>query len=59
MGEMRMHAILCSEEGKRPLGRHRYRWKDNIRMVLREIEWEVVDWMRFRIETSVGPLGIR
>jgi hypothetical protein len=29
-------------EGKRPLGRPRHRWKDNIRMHLREIGWEVV-----------------
>jgi hypothetical protein len=29
-------------EGKRPVGRRRRRWKDNIRM---EIGWEVVDWM--------------
>jgi hypothetical protein len=27
---------------KRPLGRCRHRWKDNIRMDLREIEGEVV-----------------
>jgi hypothetical protein len=26
-------------EGKRPLGRHIRRWKDNIKMGLREIEW--------------------
>jgi len=31
-------------EGKRPLRRHRRRWKDNGRMDLREIEWEDVDW---------------
>jgi hypothetical protein len=30
---------------ERPLGRHRYRWEDNIRMDLREIGWEVMDWM--------------
>jgi hypothetical protein len=30
---------------KRPLRRHRPRWEDNIRMDLREIGWEVVDWM--------------
>jgi hypothetical protein len=32
-------------EGKRPLGRNRRRWEDNIRMDLREIGWESVDWM--------------
>jgi hypothetical protein len=30
-------------EGKRPLGRPRRGWMDNIRMDLREIGWEVVD----------------
>jgi len=32
-------------EGKRPLGRPRRRWEDNIRKDLKEIGWEVVDWM--------------
>jgi hypothetical protein len=30
-------------EGKRPLGRPRRRWVDNIEMDLREIVWDVVD----------------
>jgi hypothetical protein len=32
-------------EEKRPLGRQRYRWEDEIRMDLREIGWGV-DWIR-------------
>jgi hypothetical protein len=28
-------------EGKRPLGRHRLRWEDNIKMDLEEFEREV------------------
>jgi hypothetical protein len=32
-------------EGKRPLGRPRRRWEDNIRMDLREIGWKDVDWV--------------
>jgi hypothetical protein len=32
-------------EGKKPLGRPRYRWEDNIRMGLREIRWECVNWI--------------
>jgi hypothetical protein len=32
-------------EGKRPLGRLRQRWEDNMRMDLREIWWEGADWM--------------
>jgi hypothetical protein len=30
-------------EGKRPLGRPRIRWVDNIKMDLREIGWDGVD----------------
>jgi hypothetical protein len=32
-------------EGKRPLGRPRRRWVDNIKMDLREIGWNGVDWI--------------
>jgi len=30
---------------KKPLGRPRHRWEDNIRMNLTEIVWESVDWI--------------
>jgi hypothetical protein len=33
-------------EGKRPLGRPRRRWEDEIRMDLREIGWGSVDWIQ-------------
>jgi hypothetical protein len=32
-------------EGKRPLGRPRRRWVDNIKMDLREIGWDDIDWI--------------
>jgi hypothetical protein len=32
-------------EGKRPLGRPRRRWEDNIRMDLGEIGWGGMDWI--------------
>jgi hypothetical protein len=32
-------------EGKRPLGRPRRRWVDNIRMDLGEVEWGDVGWI--------------
>jgi hypothetical protein len=32
-------------EGKRPLGRPRRRWMDNIEMDLREIGWVSMDWI--------------
>jgi hypothetical protein len=31
-------------EGKRPLGRPRRRWVDNIKMDLREIGWDGMNW---------------
>jgi hypothetical protein len=47
MGEIRNeYKILVGKpEGKRPLGRPRRRWEDNIRMDLGEIGWEGVDWI--------------
>jgi hypothetical protein len=47
MGEMRnVYKILVAKsEGKRPLGRTKRGWEDNIRMHIREIGWEGVDWM--------------
>jgi hypothetical protein len=32
-------------EGKRPLGRHRRRWEDNIKMDLREIRVDGANWI--------------
>jgi hypothetical protein len=38
--------ILVGEpEGKRPLGRPRRRWLNNIKMDLREIGWNCMDWI--------------
>jgi hypothetical protein len=47
IGEKRnAYRILVEEaEGRRPLGRPRRRWVDNIKMDLREIEWDGVDWI--------------
>jgi hypothetical protein len=45
MGEFKnaYNMLVGKLEGKRPFGRPRRRWEDNIRMDLREIEWEGVD----------------
>jgi hypothetical protein len=47
MGNVRnAYKILVGKhEGKRLLGRRRFRWEDIIRMNLREIGWECVKWM--------------
>jgi hypothetical protein len=46
MGEIIAYKILVGKpERKRPCGRFRRIWDDNIRMDLREIGWEVLDWI--------------
>jgi hypothetical protein len=47
MGEKRnAYRLLVGKlEGKKPLGRPRRRWVDNIRMDLGEVGWGDVDWI--------------
>jgi hypothetical protein len=46
MGEKNAYRILVGkQEGKRPLGRPRRRWEDNIRRDHREIGWGGMDWI--------------
>jgi hypothetical protein len=47
MGEGRgAYRILVGRpEGRRPLGRPRRRWEDDIKMDLQEVGWEDVDWI--------------
>jgi hypothetical protein len=37
--------LVGKPEGKRPLGRQRRRWVDNIKMDLGEIGWDGRDWI--------------
>jgi hypothetical protein len=37
--------LVVKSEGKRPLGRTRCRWVDNIKMDHREIGWDSMDWI--------------
>jgi hypothetical protein len=37
--------LVGKPEGRRPLGRPRHRWEDNIRMDLCEVGCACVDWM--------------
>jgi hypothetical protein len=41
----RRGTLMGKPEGKRPLGRPRRRWVDNIRMDLGEVGWGDVDWI--------------
>jgi hypothetical protein len=60
MGETNAYRILVGKpEGKRPLGRPRRRWADDIKMDLREIGWDGMVWTGsnwLRIGTSGGLL---
>jgi hypothetical protein len=38
--------LLGKSEGKRPLGRPRHRWVDNIRMDLQEVGCRYMEWIR-------------
>jgi hypothetical protein len=41
-----VHRLLVGKpEGKRPLGRPRYKWKDNIKMDLQKVGGGHGDWM--------------
>jgi hypothetical protein len=43
---MNVYRILVGKpEGKRPLRKRRCRWADNIKTGLREIGWDVIDWI--------------
>jgi hypothetical protein len=40
-----VYILVGNPEGRRPLGRPRRRWEDNIKMDLREIRFGDVDWI--------------
>ena len=46
-GRIKMHTgfLVGKPEGKRPLGRPRCRWEDNIKMDLQEVGGGYGDWM--------------
>ena len=53
--------LVGKREGRRPLGRPRRRWVDNIRMDLQEVECGYMDWIglaqdRDRWRTLVGAV---
>ena len=57
MGEgVFIQAFVVKPEGKRPLGRPRRRWEDNITMDLQEVGCEGMDCIWLRIGTGDGHL---
>jgi hypothetical protein len=64
MGEKKTayRILVGNPEGKRPLRRPRRRWANNIKMDIREIEWDGMGWIGLiwlRIGTSGGILCAR
>jgi hypothetical protein len=60
MGETRnAYRILVGKpEGKGPLGRRRRRRVDNIKMDLREIGWDGMDWIELALVNTVINLRV-
>jgi hypothetical protein len=54
MGEVRgaYNILVGRPEGRRPLGRPRRRWEDNIKIDLRERGFGVVDWINLAQDTG-------
>jgi len=66
MGEERVvyRVLVAKPEGKRPLGRPRLRWVNNIRMDLQEVGCGCMDWIglaqdRDRWRTLVAVMNLR
>jgi hypothetical protein len=48
--------LVTRLKGKRPLGRHRHRWEDNIKMDLREIGINGENWIQLAQDMASGGL---
>jgi len=48
--------LLGKSEGKRPLGRPRLRWKDNVKLDLREMGTDGANWIRLAQDRVHGGL---
>jgi hypothetical protein len=57
MGEIRnsYRVLVGNPEGKRPLGRTRHRWEDNITMNLKGIVCKGVVWVLLAVKKDCAP----
>jgi hypothetical protein len=49
MYRLKYNILVGGPEGRRPLGKPRHRWEDNIKMDLREIGFGDVDWIHWAL----------
>jgi hypothetical protein len=63
VGRCAYRILVGRPEGRRPLGKPRLRWEDNIEMDLQEVGWEGLDWIdmaqdrdRWRVVNAVMNL---
>ena len=53
MGRRGIYRVLVGKpEGKRPFGRPRRRWQDNIKMDLQEVGCAGMDWIELALERA-------
>jgi hypothetical protein len=46
--------LVGKPEGKRPFGRPRHRWEDNMKMDVQEIKCGGMDWIDLAQDTDMG-----
>jgi hypothetical protein len=51
IGRSEINTLVRKPEGKRRLGQPRRRWKDNIKIGLKETGYEGVDWIHLALYT--------
>jgi hypothetical protein len=56
-GEIRTIILVGIPEGKRPLGRPRCKWEDNIKMELKEVGRECVDQIDVAQDRTGGGMS--
>ena len=49
-----LQGFMGKYEGKRPLGRRRLRWEDNIKMDLKDVGCGVMDWIQLAQNRTFG-----
>jgi hypothetical protein len=47
MGDRRgaYRVLVGKPEGKRPFGKPRLSWRDDIRIYLKQVDWQIVNWI--------------